>query len=63
MASLVVVGFVLIIGGACLGAFLHLSFAIRREDKESRGVFRFDPPTPSTKAARDLVGISGSRWD
>ena len=63
MASLVVLGLVLIVSGACLGAFLNLSLAIRREDKQLRGVFEFDPPTSSTKAARDLVGISGSRWE
>jgi hypothetical protein len=62
VASLVVLGFVTIIAGACVGAFFKLSFAIRREDRV-RGQLRFDPPSPSARAARDLVGISGSRWE
>lgn len=62
MASLIVLGLVTIIAGACIGAFLKLSFAIRKEDRV-RGTLRFDPPSPSTRAARDLVGISGSRWE
>lgn len=62
MASLVVLGLVTIIAGVCIGAFLKLSFAIRSEDRV-RGQLRFDPPSHSTRAARDLVGISGSRWD
>jgi hypothetical protein len=62
MATLVVLGLITIICGACIGAFLKLSFAIRQEDR-ARGSLRFDPPTASTRAARDLVGISGSRWE
>jgi len=62
MASLVVLGLVTIIAGACVGAFFKLSFAIRRGDR-IRGQLRFDPPSPSARAARDLVGISGSRWE
>lgn len=62
MASLVVLGLVTIVAGACIGAFLRLSFAIRRDDRV-RWALRFDPPSPSTRTARGLVGISGSRWD
>lgn len=62
MASLVVVGLVTIIAGVCIGAFLKVSFAIRREDRV-RYQLRFDPPTSSTRTARDLVGISSSRWE
>jgi hypothetical protein len=58
MASLVVLGLVLIIVGACFGVFLRLSFAIRREDKV-RGVFRFDPPSSSARVARGLVSTKG----
>ncbi len=62
MASLVVLVLVAIVMGACVGAFLKLSFAIRREDR-SRGSLRFDAPNQSAQAARSLVGITSSRWD
>ena len=63
MASLVVLGLITIIAGTCIGAFLRLSFAIRGEDRGMRGQLQFDPPNGSAKVARDLVGISGSRWE
>lgn len=62
MASLVVIGVVMIVVGICIGAFLKLSFTIRREDR-SRGSLRFDAPDHSARAARTLVGVSSSRWD
>jgi hypothetical protein len=62
MASLVVIGVVMIVVGMCIGAFLKLSFAIRREDR-SRWSLRFDAPDHSARTARTLVGISSSRWD
>ncbi len=63
MASLVFLVLITIIAGACLGAFLRLSFAIRNEDRRMRGQLQFDPPSASAKVARDLVGVSGSRWE
>ncbi len=62
MASLVVLSLVAIVVGVCLGAFLKLSFAIRREDR-LRGSLRLDAPSYSAKTARSLVGINSSRWD
>lgn len=62
MASLVVLVLITIAFGVCFGAFLTVSFAIRREDR-SRHSLRFDAPDSTTKAARALVGISSSRWD
>jgi hypothetical protein len=62
MASLVVLGVVTIIVGTCFGAFLKLSYAIRREDR-SRGSLRRGAPNRSAQSARALVGISSSRWD
>jgi hypothetical protein len=62
MAGFVVLGIVMIIMGACIGAFLKLSFAIRREDR-TRGSLRLEAPSNSAQTARDLVGISSSRWD
>jgi hypothetical protein len=62
MAGFAVLVIVTIVAGACTGAFLKLSFAIRREDKK-RGSLRRDAPSPSAQAARTLVGITSSRWD
>ena len=62
MASLVVLVLVAIAVGVCFGAFLKLSFAIRRDDRE-RWALRFDAPSQSAQTARALVGISSYRWD
>ena len=63
MASVIVVlAIITITSGACVGAFVRLSWAIRWEDRR-RGSLRFDAPDASTKAARALVGISGTRWE
>jgi hypothetical protein len=56
MASLVVIALIGIVTGALLGAFLKLSFAIRREDRH--GTLHFDAPSRSAQIARDLVGLS-----
>lgn len=61
MAALFVIGFVTMVGAACIGAFLKLSFAIRKEDRR-KGSLRFDAPSSSTRVARSLVGISGNGW-
>jgi hypothetical protein len=62
MAAFAVLVVVTIFMGACIGAFLKLSFAIRREDR-IRGSLRLDAPSFSAKTARALVGMSSSRWD
>jgi hypothetical protein len=62
MAGLVVVTLVIIVMGACVGALLRISFAIRREDR-SRGSLRLDAPNNSAQTARTLVGLTSSRWD
>jgi hypothetical protein len=62
MAGLVVITLVIIVMGACLGALLRISFAIRCEDR-SRGSLRLDAPNSSAQTARTLVGLSSSRWD
>jgi hypothetical protein len=51
MAGPVVITLVIIVIGACLGAFLRISFAIRREDR--RSPFLFNESNPSTKVAPD----------
>ena len=50
VASLVVLGVVTIVVGICIGAFLKLSFAIRREDRS--GVAPGRRPDHSARAAR-----------
>jgi hypothetical protein len=62
MAVFAVLGTVVIIMGACVGAYFKLCSAIRREDR-IRGSLRLDAPNHSAQSARDLVGISSSRWD
>lgn len=62
MASLVIIALVLALVGVVAGAFIVISFAIRREDR-TRGCLRFDASSNSTRAARSLVGVSSSRWD
>jgi hypothetical protein len=62
MASLVIIALVLTLAGVTAGAFIVISFAIRREDR-TRGSLRYDAPSNSARAARSLVGISGSGWD
>jgi hypothetical protein len=62
MASLVVITLLIIVMGACFGALLRISFAIRREDR-SRGSLRLDAPNNSAQTARTLVGLTSSRWD
>ena len=61
MASLIVLCLVTIIAGTCIGAFLKISFAIRREDRSKS--LPFDAPSRSAAAARTLVGVNGSRWE
>ena len=63
VASLVVLGVVTIVVGICIGAFLKLSFAIRREDRSRGSLRRGDASDHSARAARTLVGVSSSRWD
>jgi hypothetical protein len=62
MAALITLALVTIIIGTCVGAFLKISFTISRDDR-ARGSLRHDPTSHSVKAARDLVGVSSSRWD
>ncbi len=60
--SFVVLGLVTIMAGACIGAFLKLSFAIRHEDRIP-GSLRVAARTNSAQTARALVGVSSARWD
>lgn len=62
MVSLIIITLVLSLVGVMAGAFIMISFAIRREDR-TRGSLRCDAPSNSTRVARSLVGISSSRWD
>lgn len=62
MASLVTFTFVLLIAcGVLLGAFLAISFAIRREDK--RGSLTIQAPTRACRSARHVAGFHRLRWE
>jgi hypothetical protein len=62
MAALVTLTTVTILLGVIIGAFLHLSLAIHKEDR-FRGSLRSGAPSRSARTARSLVGFSSSRWD
>jgi hypothetical protein len=62
MASVVILILTAVAFGVLLGGFLAVSFALRRDDRDL-GSIRFDAPTHSARAVRNLVGISGSRWE
>ncbi|MGH3279374.1 MAG: hypothetical protein ACRDNW_09570 [Trebonia sp.] len=62
MAALITLAIIMtVLTGVAVGAFLKVSFAIRREDK--RHSLSFDASNASERAARVLVGVNGSRWD
>jgi len=58
---IVVLALITIAAGACIGAFIRLSLAIRSEDR-NKWSLRLDAPSASTKAARSLIGVSRSGW-
>jgi hypothetical protein len=62
VASLIIIALVMAVAGVVFGAYVKICFAIRREDRV-KGALRFDPPNQSARSARDLVGISSSRWE
>jgi hypothetical protein len=57
---IVILALIVITFGIVFGLFLSISFAIGWEDR--RRSLRFDAPSHTTRAARTLVGITGSRW-
>lgn len=62
MAALITIAIVVAVAGIAFGAYLKVCFAIRRDDRRKWGLRR-DAPNKSAQSARDLVGISSSRWD
>ncbi len=62
MAALMTIAIVGAGAGVVCGAFLKICFAIRREDR-TKWSLRRDAPNQSAQSARDLVGISSSRWE
>jgi hypothetical protein len=62
VASLILIAVVVAVAGVLFGAFLKICFAIRREDR-TKWSLRRDPPSQAAQSARDLVGISSSRWE
>lgn len=64
MAALIPLATAAILLGVAIGAFLRLSLAIRKEDRAvALGTLRSDAASRSAQRARDLVGVSTSRWD
>jgi hypothetical protein len=61
VSSVVVLVLIAITFGVLIGAFLAISFAIRREDRDLS--LSFDASSTSAKVARMLVGVNGSRWE
>lgn len=59
LITIAVIGFATIVAG---GAYLKVCFAIRREDR-TKWSLRREAPSQAAQSARDLVGISSSRWD
>lgn len=62
VASLILIAIVVAVAGVLFGAFLKICFAIRREDR-TKWSLRHDAPSQAAQSARDLVGISSSRWE
>jgi hypothetical protein len=62
MATLIVIAIVLAGAGLVLGAYIKICSAIRREDR-IKGSLRYDAPSRAARNARDLTGISSSKWD
>jgi hypothetical protein len=62
MASLVTIAIALTAtSGILIGAFLAVSFAIRREDK--RGSLTIAAPSRACQSARHVAGFHRLRWD
>jgi hypothetical protein len=62
MAALITIALVIAGAGVVFGAFLRICCAIRREDR-TKWSLRRDAPSQAAQSARDLVGISSSRWE
>jgi hypothetical protein len=62
MAALIIISIVGAAAGVVLGAYLRICFAIRREDR-TKGSLRLNAPDQSARSARNLVGISSSKWN
>lgn len=61
MSSLITIALVLALAyGAVFGAFLTLSFAIRREDK--RRTLAWDAGGRAERSARSITGWHRARW-
>lgn len=62
MAALFTLSLVTILAGVLVGAFLKLSFTIRREDRV-QGSLRHGALDPRDQTVRSLVGAHSSGWD
>lgn len=62
MAALIIIAIAVTAAGVLLGAYIKICWAIAREDRRKWSL-RSRPTTFSAQVARDLVGISSSRWN
>jgi hypothetical protein len=61
-AALAIMALIVALAGVVFGAYIKICCAIRREDRV-KGALRSAPTSHSAQSARDLVGISSSKWD
>ncbi len=62
MAALITITTVAVIAGTVLVAYVKICSAIRREDRRKWSL-RNEPPDHSARSARNLTGISSSKWN
>lgn len=62
MATLITIAIPVVAVAIVFGAYVKICWAIRREDRRKWSL-RSAPSSVSAQVARDLVGISSSRWD
>jgi hypothetical protein len=56
MASLIVIALVITVAGVAVGAFIAISFTIRREDRA--GTLSWDAPDRTAQNVRALMGYT-----
>lgn len=62
MAALIIIAIVVAVAAVAFGAYIRVCFAIRREDR-TKGSLRHEARSQSARSARNLVGMSSSKWD
>ena len=62
MAALITIAIVVTVAGVAFGTYVKICFSILQEDRRKWSL-RGAAPNSSAQSARDLTGISSSRWD